>query len=57
MKKIPHPWWHWFYTRWVETRYSNRIPHVQWHKFACSKCKKVFEIDGDMNDFITQEVR
>lgn len=57
MKKIDHPWWHWFYCRFEkETRriWSNYDGHLveekTKHRTHCSKCKKLYEFEiDDMN--------
>lgn len=35
--KIPHPWWHWFFTRWIRSRsYDNW--DSEYKTVYCSKC-------------------
>lgn len=50
MKKIPHPWWHWFFTKLLEERYSGSTPWKRWYTMYCSKCHKIYELEGELND-------
>lgn len=42
--KLPHKWWHFFFSRWFKTRTWGNYGYAE-VSFYCSKCKKIFEID------------
>lgn len=48
LTKIPHPWWHWFFTSWLETvtvcsNYDGRKLREEM-VMACSKCKTIYRL-------------
>lgn len=47
--KIPHPWWHWIFTKWVLTR--ERGLFEVYHEYVCSKCKRVYVIEDDQGTY------
>lgn len=40
-KKIPHPWWHYFFTKYLDSSgYLYSLTDKAWELYRCSKCKK-----------------
>jgi hypothetical protein len=43
--KLPHQWWHRFFTRWVGSTRDLVPSHSRCvHRFACSMCRTKFEV-------------
>lgn len=55
MKKIPHPWWHWFFTTLLRTKYIDEV-EVQ-GTFSCSKCRKIFEVDRAYRSYEVERIK
>ncbi len=56
VNKVPHAWWHVFFTKWVGTRHvpatdSPSYTTYDIHELACSKCKTVYEIPDQHADY------
>jgi hypothetical protein len=41
--KLPHSWWHWFFTRHINTTYHG--PMGCYREFVCTKCRCVFKVN------------
>lgn len=45
--KIPHPWWHFFFTRWISTRSFDLYTHY-YETHYCEKCNLGYELQFNM---------
>lgn len=50
MTPFKHPWYHWFFTRWLECR-TSFDSYMQWDTLRCDSCKVTFiqEYDNEHN--------
>lgn len=45
-EKIPHPWWHWFFTDIVSWSI-----HDIWQKHRCTICKTEYTIHSEIDEY------
>jgi hypothetical protein len=42
--KLPHPWWHRFFTKLVKSVTIHQAVPMEWDEYHCKRCKKFFEV-------------